>query len=140
MNSFILKKEGHDMEMVRPSDYGVPESYELIIVTGEETLKKKKPLFEKFWRALAKGQEAVKENPEAGLQVLLDHENDSFPLDKEIEAQSLEVLLPLMDAGNLPFGYQEEESWEAVIDWLAEKKIIEEKYDTKDVFENIMPK
>ncbi|KAA0948725.1 ABC transporter substrate-binding protein [Sporosarcina sp. ANT_H38] len=136
----ILRKEGYDIEVVSPSDYGVPESYELIIVTGEETLKKKKPLFEKFWRALAKGQEAVKENPEAGLQVLLDHENNSFPLDKKIEAQSLEILLPLMDAENLPFGYQEEESWEAVIDWLVEKKIIQEKYDTKDVFENIMSK
>ena len=136
----ILKKEGHDIEMIDPSEYGVPESYELIIVTGEETLKEKKPLFEKFWRALDKGHEAVKENPEAGLQVLLDHENDSFPLDKEIEAESLEILLPLMDRENLPFGYQEEESWEAVIDWLVEKKVIEEKYDTEDVFDNIMSK
>ena len=134
----ILKKEGHDIEMIDPSDYGVPESYELIIVTGEETLKEKKTLFEKFWRALDKGHEAVKENPEAGLQVLLDHENDSFPLDKEIEAESLEILLPLMDSENHPFGYQEEESWAAVIDWLFEKKIIEEKFDANDVFENIM--
>lgn len=136
----ILRKEGHDMEMHRPSDYGVPESYELIIVTGEETLKNKKSSFEKFWRALSKGHEAVKENPEAGLQVLLDHENDSFPLDKEVEAKSLEVLLPLMDDENISFGYQEEESWEEVIDWLVERKIIEEKFDAHDVFENIMLK
>lgn len=136
----ILKKEGHDIEMIDPSDYGVPESYELIIVTGEETLKEKKPLFEKFWRALEKGHEAVKEDPEAGLQVLLDHENDVFPLDKEIEAESLEILLPLMDSENLPFGYQEEKSWVEVIDWLVEKKVIDEKYDAKEAFKNIMPK
>ena len=136
----ILRDEGHDIEMIDPSGYGVPETYELIVVTGEETLKEKKPLFKKFWRALEKGHEAVKENPEAGLQVLLDHENDSFPLDKEIEAESLAVLLPLMDSEKLPFGYQETESWEAVIDWLVERKVIEEKYDVKDVFENIMAK
>lgn len=136
----ILNKEGHTIEMIDPSDYGVPANYELILVTGEETLTKKKPLFEKFWRALAKGHEAVKENPEMGLQVLLEHENESFPLDKEIETQSLEVLLPLMDAENIPFGYQEEESWEAVIDWLVERKVIQEKLDTKEVFENIMSK
>lgn len=134
----ILKKEGHDIEMIDPSDYGVPESYELIIVTGEETLKEKKPLFEKFWRALEKGHKAVKEDPEAGLQVLLDHENEVFPLDKEIEAESLEILLPLMDSENLPFGYQEEKSWIEVIDWLVEKEVIEEKYDAKEAFENIM--
>ena len=134
----LLSKEGHEMEMIQPSAYGVPEHYELIIVTGEKTLKEKKPLFEKFWRALAKGQEAVTENPEAGLQVLLNQENDSFPLDEEIEAQSLEILLPLMNTENVPFGYQEEESWKAVIDWLVEQEIIKEKYDANEVFENIM--
>lgn len=136
----ILNKEGHDMVMIPPSDYGVPENYELIIVTGEDTLKKKKASFEKFWRALAKGHEAVNENPEEALQVLLDHENDSFPLDKEIEMQSLEVLLPLMNAENLTFGYQEEESWSGVIDWLFEVGIIQEKFDATEVYKNIMPK
>ncbi len=136
----ILKKEGHEIEMIDPSDYGVPESYELIIVTGEDTLKEKKPLFENFWRALEKGHEAVKKEPEAGLQVLLDHENDVFPLDKEIEAESLAILLPLMDSVNHPFGYQEEKSWAEVIDWLVEKKVIAEKYDAKEAFENIMSK
>ena len=68
----ILNKEGHDVEIFfDPSDYGVPDSYELIIVTGEKTLGEKKSSFEKFWRALTKGQEIVNENPEAGLQVLL---------------------------------------------------------------------
>ncbi|WP_381538034.1 ABC transporter substrate-binding protein [Sporosarcina siberiensis] len=136
----ILNKEGHDMVMIPPSEYGVPENYELILVTGEDTLKKKKASFEKFWRALAKGQEAVNENPEEALQVLLDHENDSFPLDKEIEMQSLEVLLPLMYAENLPFGYQEEGSWNGVIDWLFDVGIIQEKFDATEVYKNIMPK
>lgn len=134
----ILEKEGHQINLDRPVDYGVPETYELIIVTGEETLAKKKPLFEKFWRALARGHEAIKEDSEAGLQVLLDHESDSFPLDKEVETRSLEVLLPLMETEGIPFGYQEEEHWKEVINWLFEMGIIDEKFDSNDVFENIM--
>ncbi len=63
---------------------------------------------------MTKGQEEVKENPEEGLQVLLDHENDSFPLDKEIELEGLAILLPLMEHPDLPFGFQEEESWQDV--------------------------
>lgn len=134
----ILKKEGHDMVMIPPSDYGVPENYELVLVTGEDTLKKKKTSFEKFWRAMAKGQEAVTENPEAALQLLLTHEEDNFPLDKEIEMQSLEVLLPLMDTEKLPFGYQEEESWNGVIEWLFGVGIIKEKFDPTEAYENVM--
>lgn len=134
----ILEKEGHQINLDRPVDFGVPETYELIIVTGEKTLAKKKPFFEKFWRALAKGHEAVKEDPESGLQVLLDHENDSFPLDKEVEIQSLEVLLPLMETEGIPFGYQKKEHWNEVINWLFEMDIIDKKFDSNEVFENIM--
>ncbi|MHA6260892.1 ABC transporter substrate-binding protein [Sporosarcina sp. CAU 1771] len=136
----ILREEGHNVDWINLSDYGVPANYELILVTGEKALTKKKAAFEKFWRALTKAQDIVQENPEIGLQVLLDHENDSFPLDENIETQSLNVLLPLMDAGALPFGYQEEESWAEVINWLVEKELIKEPYDANEVFENIMQK
>ena len=136
----LLRKEGHDIEVDRPADFGVPKTYELILVTGEEKYKEKKETFEKFWHALAKGQEAVKENPEKGLQVLLDHEEESFPLDKEVETESLEILLPLMETDNLPFGYQEKESWDKVINWLAENDMIEKSFNTEEVVKNIMKK
>lgn len=133
----LLRKEGYEVEMMNPSDYGVPDSYELIIVSGEKTLKKKRAAFEKFWRALSKGHEAVKQNPEAGLQVLLDHENESFPLDKEVETESLNILLPLMDDDGVPFGYQEEAMWQDVINWLFETKILKEKIEPTEAFENV---
>ena len=69
---------------------------------------------------MTKGQEDVKNNPEEGLQVLLDHENDSFPLDKEVETESLATLLPLMEDASVPFGFQDEEKWKEVADWLYE--------------------
>ncbi|WNS77483.1 ABC transporter substrate-binding protein [Bacillus sp. DTU_2020_1000418_1_SI_GHA_SEK_038] len=134
----LLQKEGYNINVLRLPDFGVPDNYELIIVTGEKTLEKKKASFEKFWRAVTKGHEDVKQNPDAGLKVLLDHENDSFPLDAEVEKKSLEVLLPLMDDENAPFGYQDEAVWQEVADWLYESKVINEQVDPKTAFENIV--
>ncbi|KAB2330172.1 transporter substrate-binding domain-containing protein [Cytobacillus depressus] len=136
----LLQKEGYNIDILNLPDYGVPDNYELIIVTGEKTLEKKRVAFEKFWRAVTKGQETVKENPDAGLQVLLDHENDSFPLDKGVEKESLQVLLPLMEADNVPFGHQDEAVWQDVADWLYDSKVIKEKIDPKEAFKNIVSK
>ncbi|WP_313799358.1 ABC transporter substrate-binding protein [Cytobacillus sp.] len=136
----LLKKEGYDMDILKLTDYGVPDNYELVVVTGEKTWKKKKAAFEKFWQAVTKAQEDVKKDPEAGLNVLLEHENDSFPLDKEVETESLRVLLPLMEKADVPFGYQEEDSWNEVAKWLYESKVIKEKVDAKDAFVNIVSK
>lgn len=136
----LLKKEGYDMDILKLTDYGVPDNYELVVVTGEKTWKKKKAAFEKFWQAVTKAQEDVKKDPEAGLKVLLEHENDSFPLDKEVETESLRVLLPLMEKANVPFGYQEEDSWNEVAKWLYESKVIKENLDANDAFVNIVSK
>lgn len=136
----LLKKEGYNMEAMKIQDYGVPDNYELVLVAGEKTLAKKKDSIEKFWSAVAKGQEDVKKDPEAGLQVLLDHENDSFPLDKEVEIESLATLLPLMENEGVPFGYQDEEKWMDVANWLYETGVIKEKIDPNEAFVNIVSK
>jgi putative hydroxymethylpyrimidine transport system substrate-binding protein len=133
----LLKKEGYDVDMLNLMDYGVPDNYELVMVTGEKTLEKKRETLEKFWRAVTKGQELVKKDPEAGLQILLNHENESFPLDKEVETESLNILLPLMEDEDKPFGYQEEAVWEDVANWLLEANVIKEKVDHKKAFTNI---
>lgn len=136
----LLNKEGYHMDAMKLTDYGVPDNYELVLVTGEKTLAKKKESIEKFWRAVTKGQEDVKKNPEKGLQVLLNHENDSFPLDKGVETKSLDTLLPLMEDSGVPFGYQEADKWKDVANWLYDTGVIKEKVDSSKVFKNIVLK
>lgn len=133
-----LEKEGYNIEMLDLPEFGVPDNYELVVATGEETLAKKEELFKKFWSAVTKGQEKVVQDPEASLQVLLDSQNSNFPLNEDVEKESLRILLPLMDGGDAPFGYQEEKSWKAVADWLYETKVIDEPVDPSHAFVNIV--
>ncbi|WP_332650540.1 ABC transporter substrate-binding protein [Lysinibacillus sp. 54212] len=134
----LLNKEGYEMEAFKLDDYGVPDNYELVIVTGEDTLDKKKASIENFWKAVTKGQEFVKENPEEGLQILLANENGDSALDKEVETESLKILLPLMEDEGVPFGHQEEESWKKVADWLYEAGVIETKVDPEQFVQNVV--
>lgn len=136
----LLNKEGVEMKLLKLSDYGVPDNNELVIIAGEDTFKKKKESIKKFWQAIEKGHAFVKANPEVGLQILLDNENADSALNKEVKTESLEILLPLMEDEDVPFGYQEVESWQKVADWLYEMGVIDTKVDPQDIVHNIVSK
>ena len=133
----LLEKEGYPIRTLNPSDYGVPDYYELVLVASEKGLKENPEVYKKFMAAITKGQQEVQENPEDSLAILLKNEDKSSPLDKDIETKSLEILLPLMDAKDKPFGYQEDATWAKVSKWLYDNKVITKEVKPKDAFINI---
>ncbi|SFF15908.1 putative hydroxymethylpyrimidine transport system substrate-binding protein [Bacillus sp. OV194] len=132
----LLNKEGHPVRSIDPVKYGVPDYYELVLVSSEDGLKKNRKLYQKFWNALEKGQKDVHDYPDQALNVLFKHENKEFPLDQNVEKKSLQILLPLMDSGKKPFGYQDKRSWKKVSDWLYETDMIKKKEDPRNAYIN----
>ena len=126
----LIEKEGYSVNIIDPVRYGVPDYYELILITSEKLLQENKNLANKFWQAVKKGQSYVQDNPREGLQLLLDNQNDQFPLDAEVETESLEILLPLMQE----FGQQELKRWQEVIDWMYELELIDKKPEGEKAF------
>jgi putative hydroxymethylpyrimidine transport system substrate-binding protein len=134
----LLDKEGHPMRTFSPTKNGVPDYYELVLVASEKSLKEKPKVYKKFMKAIAEGQSYVQKHPKEGLSILLNHEDKSSPLDKGVETKSLQILLPLMDAKNKPFGYQDESSWSKVEKWLFDQKVINTHVNAKTAFKNIL--
>jgi putative hydroxymethylpyrimidine transport system substrate-binding protein len=130
----MLENEGHSMRTLNPVDYGVPDYYELVMVSSDEKLLAEPELFEKFMTAIRDGQKYVNENPEEGLAILLEQEDQTSPLEKDIEAKSLEILLPLMEDGDQGFGSQDLEAWSTVADWLKEYQVIQSSVKPEDAF------
>lgn len=132
----LLDKEGHPMRTFNPADYGVPDHYELVLVGNDQELKAKPELFKKFMTAIREGQKYVAAHPAEGLSILLNHEDKSSPLQKDIETKSLQILLPLMDAKDKPFGYQDPATWDKVAQWLKDSKVIKPGTKASDAFIN----
>lgn len=133
----ILDKENYPVISIDPTKYGVPDYYELVLVASEQGLKDSEEDFSKFMNAVRKGQQFVQDHPGEALEILLAHEDSTAPLDPEIERQSLGILLPLMDAGSQPFGYQDPESWSTVADWLSENGLLPGEAAGSEAFENL---
>jgi putative hydroxymethylpyrimidine transport system substrate-binding protein len=132
----LLKKEGHPMRTLNPADFGVPDYYELVLVASEKGLEEKEDVFKKLMIAITKGQKFVTEHPDEGLSMLIEHEDKTSPLDRDIETRSLQILLPLMDAKDKPFGYQDPETWGNVAQWLKDTKMIKQDVKAEKAFIN----
>ncbi|QUL57519.1 ABC transporter substrate-binding protein [Paenibacillus tritici] len=132
----LLEQEGHPVRSFNPVEYGVPDYYELVLVASEQGLQDSQGYYQKFVEAIRQGQQFVAGNPDEALKLLLEHQEDTAPLDEAIEQRSLKILLPLMDAGSQPFGYQDGATWEKVNQWLGENGLLAQEVDIKNAFIN----
>ncbi len=133
----ILEKNGIPVNAFKPNEYGVPDYYELVLATSDATLEKKKDAIAAFLRAASKGQAWVAQHKAEALKLLLSKQAKEFPLDEEVETKSLDILLPLMDAGSEPFGSQSAETWQKMIDWMKQVNLITKDVKADDVMKNL---
>ncbi|KQL49917.1 ABC transporter substrate-binding protein [Brevibacillus choshinensis] len=134
----ILEKNGIPVNVFAATDFGVPDYYELVMTTSDDTLGKKQQAIEAFMRAATKGQQYVKDNKDKALELLLSKQANEFPLEKDIETKSLDILIPLMDAGDKPFGSQTTESWQTLIDWMKKEKLITQDVKADEVMRGLV--
>ena len=134
-----LEEEGFDINYFYPTDYGVPQSYELVFLAGKDAVDNNPEKIEKFLRACRKGFDFMKENPEEALQILLDHQNEeNFPLSKTVETKSMEILLPVMETEDAKFLSQDVSVWQNNADWMYENGILKEKADVSFLVKNLL--
>ena len=134
-----LEENGFELNYFFPTDYGVPDYYELVLIAGEDMVKNNPEKLKKFLRAAKKGFEFTKENPEEALQILLDNQNEeNFPLSEAVEKKSLSILLPAMETENADFLTQDVKVWQESADWLYERGILDKKTDVSDIVVDLL--
>jgi len=125
-----LDEKGLEINYFFPTDFGVPEYYELVFIAGRDAAENNPEKLKKFIRAIDKGFDFVQENPEEALQIMLDNQNaENFPLSPEVEKASMDLLLPAMEKEDVPFMTQDLDIWQQNADWLYERGLMSEKTD-----------
>ena len=133
-----MEKEGFEVNYFFPDDFGVPQYYEGVFLANDTMIENEPEVLKGFLRACEKGFEDFKNSPDEVLNVLLENQDEAnFPLDPDVEKQSVETLLPLMETESAKFLSQTEQCWQENIDWLYDEGIISEKPDVSDVMVNL---
>jgi putative hydroxymethylpyrimidine transport system substrate-binding protein len=129
--SIVAEQRGQPVEAMKVQDWGVPDYYELVLVTSDATVKGQPEVVRKFLRAAVRGyEEAAKERP-AALDALVAANAET---DRAVEGPGLELLAPYWTAGAPRFGWQTAERWQAYADWLRSRKLLDKEVRVQDCF------
>ena len=131
--SFLMENQGHPVNIMRMEEWGVPDFYELVIVTSEKMLAEKPGLVQRFVRALVRGYEDAAADPNAAVDILLRGTDEE--VDEAIERPGVLVLAPLWKDG-VPVGWQTQERWTEFSDWLYANGQVDEPIDGNAAFTN----
>ena len=132
--SFLIEREGEDVNILRVEEWGVPDYYELVLVASDDMVEDNGDVVERVMRAIVRGYADAEEDYEAAIDVLMDAAPET---DRELEERGIELLAPYWtDEGTVPFGQQTAERWQVYADWLKENDLLADDVDPADAFTN----
>ncbi|MDO4772324.1 MAG: ABC transporter substrate-binding protein [Bacillota bacterium] len=130
----LMQKQGLEIDYFSPNKYSVPEPYEMVIIASEDTLSKKPEMVAGFKRAIAKGFEDMKNDKAGSLDILFKYQNaENFPLDREVEEKSLDILLEKMEKDGAKFLDQKPEAYAENIKWMKEVGFLKNDIDPESL-------
>jgi ABC-type nitrate/sulfonate/bicarbonate transport system substrate-binding protein len=136
MDAFItnqpvqLEREGHKVNAILPSDYGV-DMYADAIFTTEAMVTNEPEVVERFLRALTRGIQDAVDNPEEAAKLAVARGQD---LDLQSETESMLRSLPLLKpAGSKP-GMMTDKTWELTGDIMIAQGVLDKSFDMKTAY------
>lgn len=125
--TILAEREGYPVRYLRIEEWGVPDYYELVLVTGESVLAADEAMVRALLGALQAGYEGALADPGAALDLLIAESPD---LVREVELEGLDLLMPLWtENGMIPFGQQTAARWDAFGAWLKDQGLLGESVD-----------
>ena len=132
--SILVENQGQPVNIMRMEEWGVPDYYELVLVTSEEFLRDKRDVVERFNRALRRGYADAAADPQAGVDTLVIASGEE--IDEAIERPGADLLVPLWSTSDISFGDQQESKWVDFARWMQENGLLAEDVNAQDAFTN----
>ncbi|MEE8442183.1 MAG: ABC transporter substrate-binding protein [Dehalococcoidia bacterium] len=132
--TIMAENEGYPVNILRMEEWGVPDFYELVLVTSEAKLAEDPDLIERFVRAVVRGYKDAMADPQAAVDTLLIGTNEE--VDEAIERPGVGFLSPLWGDEVPSFGWQTQERWASYAAWMYETGQLREPVDPDAAFTN----
>ncbi len=119
--TILAEREGHPVDVLRVEQWGVPDYYELVLVTGEDTVAERPDVVTAFLAATQRGYLDAVADQAAALDALAAAYE---AVDRAVEAEGLRLLVPVWIDGITAFGEQTPARWDAYAAWMKERGLI----------------
>ena len=129
----LLKLEGAEADYFALEEHGIPDYYELVIITNDASLENRPETAKKLMLAIQEAIKFTKENPDDALQLFFRANPDAS---KELETLAFRDTLDLFATTQV----QSTEKWDAFAKFAYEKGLISKTVEAKDCFINVLEK
>jgi putative hydroxymethylpyrimidine transport system substrate-binding protein len=118
-----LQRAKRDPVIIPVDEAGVPTYEELVFVVRTQTARERGPFLRAFLRSLAEAHEQLRDDPQAGIQPLLDANPDLDPADTLAQVQAtLPAFFPADE--DEPFGWQDQPAWGRYGGWMFDNELL----------------
>jgi putative hydroxymethylpyrimidine transport system substrate-binding protein len=131
--SISAENQGFPVNIMRMEEWGVPDFYEIVLVTGQQMIQEDPKLVERFVRAVLRGYQDAVADPQGAIDILAQAAPE---IDPAIERPGVTLLSPLWIEGNLSFGWQTREKWVSFATWMQENGLLGDAVDPDKAFTN----
>jgi len=126
------RMEGGDVAAIYYNDYGV--AFYVNAIFGNSKFVEQNPdLTRRFMRATLRGYQYALEHPEEAVAATLKYDET---LDAEIQAAQMAAQIPLIDTGDQPIGWMDEQVWQSTVDILMNSGFIPSAIDVQSLYTN----
>ena len=129
--SILMEMQGYPITIMRMEEWGVPDFYELVLVASEDMISNHPDTVRRFVRATAKGFADAIADPQAAVDILVAANPET---DKALETEGIGLLAPLWEEGMTGFGFQTQERWESLAQWMKSTGLLGEDVDAREAF------
>ena len=131
--SIVMELQGYEIEIMRLEEWGVPDYYELILITNKSFLEENKSDVEKVVNSFKKGYEFSIKNPQESITSLISIAGAEI-VEEDVERAGVELLIPMWQSNNLPFGHQDISKWEETYEWMYQNNFLEKELIIENLF------
>ena len=131
--SIVMELQGYEIEIMRLEEWGVPDYYELILITNKSFHEENKSDVEKVVNSFKKGYEFSIINPQESITSLISIAGEEI-VEEDVERAGVELLIPMWQSNNLPFGHQDISKWEETYEWMYQNNFLEKELIIENLF------
>jgi len=131
--SISAVNQGFPVNIMRMEQHGVPDFYELVLVTNEEKIKENPEMVRRFVRAVTRGYQDAIADPQGAVELL---KRVRPEVDLAIESPGVDMLAPLWSTDQGVFGWQDEARWVEFAAWMEESGLLNAGSDVGAAFDN----
>ena len=132
--SILMENKGYPVNIMKVQEWGVPDYYELVLVTNEDKINNNSRLVSSLTNALVKGFEDAINEPQLGVDILVKESNEE--IDESIDRPGADLLVEEWQDSSGGFGVQKLDKWQSFSNWMFNKGLLTKHIVAEDAFTN----